>query len=189
MTLIDATLEPARETASVTLNETKTLAEAFDGFPLATTEDYALAGETLVDVSERLKALEERRTTITKPLNEALKAVNALFAEPKAALEGLRGRIKSSMAAFIAIQDQAETKALEAGDHVALARVAEIPKVAGVQVRESWDFEVEDEAALRAAHPELFVLNESALRALVKASKGKVQYPGVKQYKKSTLAA
>lgn len=61
------------------------LAEAWD---IADHETAALATQEVQTIAGRLKALEEKRTGIVKPLNEALGNINALFRAPREFLEG-----------------------------------------------------------------------------------------------------
>lgn len=63
-------------------------------------ELYEAAAADLQEIKGKLKALEEKRTAITRPLNQALKAVNDLFRKPKELLEQAEGLIKRAMSAY-----------------------------------------------------------------------------------------
>lgn len=62
---------------------------------IETDGDAALVGEELQAIKAKQKALEEKRTSITGPMNAALKAVNALFKGPAEILEKAEAKAKS----------------------------------------------------------------------------------------------
>lgn len=71
--------------------------------------DRELAVEELGTIKATLKGLDERRRTITDPLNAATNAVNALFKPAREALEAAEQVIKGKVLTY----DQAEAKRLE----------------------------------------------------------------------------
>jgi hypothetical protein len=82
--------------------------------------DRELAVEEIQGIKASLKELDRRRRTVTDPLNEAVKAVNALFKPAIEALEGAEGTLKNKVIAF----DRAEE-----------ARIAEQRRIADEQAR------------------------------------------------------
>lgn len=88
---------------------------------------YELAADELKAIKTRLKALEEQRTTITDPINKALKAINDLFRGPKEYLTQAEGIIKKKMIGYTEIQEriaaEARRKAEEA-QRIERARLA-----------------------------------------------------------------
>lgn len=72
--------------------------------------DYEMAAEELTAVKAKAKALEERRMSITKPLDQAKKAVMDLFRGPAEALTQAELVIKRAM---ISYQDEVKRKAEE----------------------------------------------------------------------------
>lgn len=75
--------------ARPTLPETEATAleHIAQGFVVDSEETAELAAEELRGVKTMLKTVEDERTKITKPLNDAVKAVNALFAKLSSPLQ------------------------------------------------------------------------------------------------------
>lgn len=69
-------------------------------YQITSPELYEAAATDLQEIKGKLKSLEEKRTAITKPLNQALKAVNDLFRRPKEKLEQAELLIKQAMSAY-----------------------------------------------------------------------------------------
>jgi colicin import membrane protein len=67
-------------------------------------------------VKSLAKQIEDERVSITKPINDALKAINDLFREPKAILDDAERKVKGAITAYQAeqrrIADEAAKKAL-----------------------------------------------------------------------------
>src|SRR5574340_89035 len=61
---------------------------------------YELAGEELISVKQKIKALETRREAITKPLTAAHKAVMDLFREPITLLTQAKDCLQQGMIEF-----------------------------------------------------------------------------------------
>jgi hypothetical protein len=71
--------------------------------------------------------------------------------------------------------------------YVAPAPIApQVAQVSGVSTREDWDFRITDEMAIPR---EYLLVNESAIRALGKTTKGKARIAGVEFYSKQVVAA
>lgn len=66
-------------------------------FIIDSPEMATLAGEELTQIKSLQKQVEEKRTSITQPLNQVLRAVNDLFRAPKEYLEGAEEAIKRSL--------------------------------------------------------------------------------------------
>jgi hypothetical protein len=66
----------------------------------ATQEDYDSLTKVKLRVKAALKDLEDIRVSITGPLNESLKRINALFAAPKIKLAEAEGAIKINLREF-----------------------------------------------------------------------------------------
>ena len=71
--------------------------------------------------------------------------------------------------------------------YVAPAPIApQVAQVAGISTREDWDFRVVNEAAVPR---EYLLINESAIRALGKTTKGKARIAGIEFYPKQVVSA
>lgn len=69
-------------------------------YRITSPELYEAAAADLQEIKGKLKALEEKRIAITRPLNQALKAVNDLFRKPKELLEQAEALLKRAMGAY-----------------------------------------------------------------------------------------
>lgn len=101
-------------------------------FVIADREDYGMAAEELKSVKAKAKALEEKRTAITGPLNAATKLINDLFRGPQAALAEAEDLFKRSMIAF---DNEQERKEREANAARELAAQAERERLAEEEAR------------------------------------------------------
>lgn len=64
------------------------------------------AGEFVKKCMTAKKALEDRRVSITKPLDEAKKGVMDLFREPVAVIEKARNEVKGKISAYVSEQEK-----------------------------------------------------------------------------------
>lgn len=124
-------------------------------FAIENEEDHSFAGEVLLQVKASWKELEEKRTAVTGPLNEALRTVNDWFRPVQQPLKEAERILKEKISAFIIARKAANEAAMlaaasaaQAGDgEAALVHVGAIqdaPRVAGISVKEVWDWEVEN---------------------------------------------
>lgn len=121
----------------------ETLRDAARTLPAETPEDFAMLGEVLGHVKGQAKRLDELRTGITKPLNQALRATNDLFRPALRAYEEAEVLIKGKIADYTLRQRQAQEAALLAG------LPSEAPaSAAGVSTRIRKGFRVVDEASV-----------------------------------------
>ena len=136
--------------------ETKRTTEAMallQGFSIATEEDHARAGAILQVVKAQWNALEERRTAVTGPLNEALRTVNDWFRPVQGPLKDAERILKERISAFVLARKAANeaamlaaSEAAQAGDGatamVHVGAIQEAPKLQGISFKEVWSFEV-----------------------------------------------
>lgn len=166
-------------------------------FKIQTADDITTASEMIVEAKTRWKKLDAQEHTITKPLNESLKATRDLFRAPKEYF----ARIETFFKAAIATHAQAEAernrlataaaaKAFAAGDNaqtsLALEQVTDLKTtaaVSGVGTREAWDFEVENLNELPLAY---LLANETKIRAALAKD---IRLPGVRYFKKIVVSA
>lgn len=80
-------------------------------FEITNDETFGLAAEELRDIKAKKDALTEQRLTITRPMDDAKKAVMALFATPVDLLTTAEGIFKTKMLAY---SQEQERKAAEA---------------------------------------------------------------------------
>lgn len=111
----------ARPDVKQFVQETQVLAQASLGFKIKTNVSYTLAAEELKRIKGAAKQLEELRTSITKPMDEAKRAVMDLFREPATWLENAETSIKGEMLAYRAELDRREREAARVAEEAARA--------------------------------------------------------------------
>lgn len=127
-----------------------------EAFTIINQEDQEFAAQVLREVKEKYTELEKKRTSITKPMNVALREVNNLFRPIKEALERGEKLLKRKIADYQLEQEQRNTAALqaaaaaaepeEAQEALAEVEVVESPK--GVNVRYVWRAKIVNEDLL-----------------------------------------
>ena len=96
-------------------------------YQIASAEDYSLAADELRAIKKRQQGLEEQRTGITGPINQALRAINALFKGPGDLLDQAEQILKGKMLAYeqeqrrIAAEQLARAEAAAAAERKRLA--------------------------------------------------------------------
>lgn len=99
----------AQEEREIKDPASKALAFAKD-FKITTAEQYTQAGGWLKEVKRRQKALAEKKQGLLKPLKEAVKAVNELFAGPERELDDAENIYKRELIAFDEAQEAARAE-------------------------------------------------------------------------------
>lgn len=151
--------------------------EEIKTFEIQSDSDQEFAAEILRDVKEKYRQVEEKRTSITGPLNQALRGVNDLFRPLKTALEDAERLLKGKIAGYQQRVDEQNRQALEeaaeaetpeeAQQVLATTRTVQSPQ--GVNVRHVWKPKVTDASKLPR---EYLMPNMSKLEAHAKAAKG-----------------
>jgi hypothetical protein len=202
-----------------------------ESFEVNDATTYELAADELTTIKRKASQLDDQRKAITKPLDDAKKAVMDLFRGPLDLLTRAEGILKGKMLTYQqeeqrkatearlsaerAAQEERKRLEAEAAQLVAAGRhgeavvkqavaemivaapvaVAEAPKVSGVAVRTSVDFEVVDLVQLVqhvAQHPELvglLTVDSVKLRGYVRGLGTACNLPGVRVFEKASLAA
>jgi hypothetical protein len=114
------TVALARPDPSMIRSAEQQLAHARSAYMvIATADDCEAAAEDLKAIKSRQKALEDARTTITKPLLEAQRAVNALFKGPQDMLTQAEQIVKRGILAYQDAEDRKRREAEAAAAEVA----------------------------------------------------------------------
>lgn len=116
---------------------------------------FELAGDDLKQIKSLQKEVEEKRTSITGPLNAALKATNDLFRAPKDYLEKAEARLKSGMVTWTKEQERLAAEARRAAEELARAERERLAKI-----------EREQQEAARAAEEASRKAHEDAVAAV-----------------------
>lgn len=174
-------------------------AELIQSMEIVTAEDVEFAAEVLADAKGHWQRLEKMKKGATKPMNEALKQVRGWFKPAQDFYADCEVTLKAKLATYHESQETARRAALaEAGAAAqggtasevvtALKKLgdAEEPDVGGLSYRESWGFEVTDP---RFIPREFLMVNEEALRLHAVKHKENADVPGVRFFKKTTVAS
>ena len=166
---------------------------------IQTDEEYQEAASVLTQIQQRLKEIESERVKITKPINQALRNVNALFKGPKGEYEKAKALFKARMADFLKRKEEQRQLALEAAQQASdqgnqeafymqaqAANDAATPFVGNVHTRDTWKFEITD---LTKVPLDFLMVDERKLRGFINVNKDSVIIPGVRVYKDTQVVA
>ncbi|MGH9933172.1 MAG: hypothetical protein ACREA9_28645, partial [Pyrinomonadaceae bacterium] len=119
-----------------------------ENFEVSNADMLEVAGADLQHVKALAKEIEEKRVSITGPINQALKAVNALFAPPKAWLENAEIRLKNQIYHFQKEQQRIADEQQRKLNEVAEREKAKIQSLAAAAEAKA---KAEAEAIMKAA--------------------------------------
>lgn len=158
-------------------------------------DEYVKAGDVLKLIKNKIKKIEDKRVEYTKPLLDQKKLIDDDFKKMQAPLNELVRKISSVMVNWnIAEQKRLdeEQKRIEA-EAMAEAKKNKVSEVivpiinekikstrgdiATSTMIEDYDFELED---ITKVPLEYLIVNETKVRGDIKASKGKLIIPGIK---------
>lgn len=193
---ISPPLEIQQELQIEQVSAQEALQEIENTFQIVTDEDLSFAAEVLQEVKGNYARLEERKKQATDPLNQALKTIRSWFRPAQDFYLKAEVLLKTKIAGFHQAREQERQAALlqaqaayvaqnqEAVQTALAALPPQIPKVDGLSTREDWTYEVIDFAVL----PDKFkVPNHSLLVEMAKASKDKLDIPGVRSVCKTVV--
>lgn len=120
--------------------------------PVTNDQEEAFAAQLLREVKEHWTSIDAQRKTITKPLNEVVKATQAVFKPILGVLEDEERILKDKLAGYAEVKESRNTAALQAAAvaptpqvaQQAMAFVAPVAAPPGVSIRKVWKFEVTD---------------------------------------------
>ena len=156
---------PTQELINTTNAQSIAVLDAIADLQITTDEEYESAVDILKEVKRAANELEAARTSITKPMNDAVKAVNAQFVEPSSRLSIAETRLKHMTSKYVADKRAEQQRMIaEAAIAAAAARAnsehsaavtdvakvieqaaaAAAPAVSGVSFSERWDWSVSD---------------------------------------------
>jgi hypothetical protein len=192
-------LQPYASEAQAHVVEAKGILEAIDNMPIDSQEDLDFAGEILVDVKGKKKALENERGKATRPLLDALNVIRGWFKPAVQYLDRCEGKLKTKIAEYHREQRRRQQAALEAAGDASMrgdaevartqmqrAQEAQVHKVSGVQMRSVIKWEVTDFAKV----PRKFLmLNEKAVQQHIMQHGADAKIDGVKIWRDVSVAA
>jgi hypothetical protein len=144
------------------------------------------ASHILTEVRSQLDTLENERTAITKPMNEAKRKVDALFKPAKTALEECQRLLKGKIAGYFTAEEKRKADALKSGDHQTAIEVATPTTPEGVSVKSTpIQYRVIDFDQIPR---EFLCLDHSAVKILIKEKGDGAAVPGVEFYRDKQVA-
>lgn len=169
-------------------DQTKLLLESAESMIVDCQEMFEIAADELRAVKKLAKEIEEQRKEAVAPLNEAVKAINALPKPAQEILAKAESIFKSKMAEFSDAQRQIAATVVdkETGVEVILAGSTEKPQADGISTRTVWNFSITDPSLIPR---EYMLVDEKKIAAVVRAMKGDTAIPGVTVYADTQIAA
>lgn len=168
--------------------------QLIQSLPLATSQDLELAGGLYNEARARVKALEEKRKSVTDPINAALREINGWFRPVREFYEScgkaLNERMAARLAELKAEQDEAlakiqELKAEAPAEAFEIAhRPAEAPSNVGVA--EVLEYQVVDFSALP---DEYKLVNDAKIKQALRERGVALAIPGIVVSSRTQLRA
>jgi predicted SnoaL-like aldol condensation-catalyzing enzyme len=165
--------------------------KAIKAFEIPNQEQLDLAQAVTADLKAKKKQIEEQKEKVTKPLNELLRLVHAIYLPVLTSMESGEAELKKKMASALTRFQEEQTKALaavsaavRAGDlvtakkHMNETTEARLPT--GMSIRDIWKFRIADPAKIEDKYL-MVVVNEAAVQAAIDA--GAREIPGFEVYK------
>ena len=174
-----ATVEPERVNA---VSQLAALAE----LTITNQAQHTATCEFLQQVKGRAKQIEEQRTSVTKPMNEAKRRVDEWFNPAKKALGALEAHVKKAIAAFVDGQEAERVAQLQAGNHEAGLAVEPAAMPSGTRTYTVWTFEVTDPNSIPR---EYLVPDAAKIQAHVSMHKNQSAIPGVRAIPQTKVAS
>jgi hypothetical protein len=180
-----------------------TLLEEASKVVIASSEDVAKASRYGVEISARIKTIEDKRVSITKPINDGLKAVNDTFKTLSNPLVAMKTKLANDIAKWqrdererIAKEEERRNKIAQAAEEKRKEkdpenfRPAEEIQIArpnanigSSSVSMVWTYEVEDFSKVPDEYKSL-----EAPRVNAQIRAGAREIPGLKIYQKEQVA-
>lgn len=130
--------KPHIPAAALTLaDEAKQLLDDAQQFTVASDPEYEIAGTDLKRIKDKMRALDDMRKSITRPIDAAKKAVMDFFRAPEDFLKSAESTYKRSMLAYQQDQErkrreeEARIRELQRQEQERLAKEAEVAEKAG----------------------------------------------------------
>ena len=146
---------PEKEVEQMRSSSSQLIGQA-EGIVVSTETEAEQASLFMAKISQKIKELEDRRTSFTKPINEGLKAINSVYKEISEPLDKAKRIIGDKILAWrrlenekIAKEEQRRLKIQEAHQEAghtvnAPVELARVPKKVGfAQTRKVWKWKLE----------------------------------------------
>lgn len=136
--------------ALVLTSRARTALDGAAAYVIDSTTMFELAGDDLKQIKTLQKEVEDKRTSITGPLNQAVKAVNDLFRPPKEYLDKAEATIKRAMVTWTTEQERLAAEARAKAEAEARAERERLAALEREQAEAARKAEAEAQAAAEA---------------------------------------
>lgn len=150
--------------ALLVIDAEKALRSAAD-FVIDSPTMFELASDDLKSIKALQKQVEEKRTTITGPLNAALRATNDLFRAPKDYLDRAEATLKRAMVAYTSEQERIAAEARAKAEAAARAERERLAAIEREQAEAARRAQEEAQAAAAAGDQEAAAAAMAAAQA------------------------
>lgn len=188
----------AQAEASTLLVQAQQVAASVPTLTITTAEEYQQAAAGLVELKGRWKVVEDKRTSMVKPLNDVVKSINGMFKPVLDSWDRTMDVVKRAMQDFQVREAEVQRKALEAAAALAqqgqtgeqftalVAQGSAMPvKAQGISSRAVWRWRVVDAAVVPR---EYLSIDPAKVDAAVKAQQDGVKIPGIEVYREEIMA-
>lgn len=191
-------IENAQAEATTMLVQAQQVAAAVPALTISTSEEYQQAAAGLIELKTRWKLVEDKRTSLVKPLNDVVKSINGMFKPVLDQWDRTMDVVKRAMHDYQVREADAQRKALEEAAklaqqgqtgqefHALVAQGSSMPtKATGISTRVVWKWRIVDAGAVPR---EYLCVDAAKVDALVKEAKEGVKIPGIEVYREDVMS-
>jgi len=188
----------AQTEALMLLSQAQQVAASVPTLTITTADEYQQAAAGLVEIKGRWKVVEEKRTSLVKPLNDVVKSINGMFKPVLDSWDRTMDVVKRAMQDYQVREAEVQRKALEAAAALAqqgqtgqeftalVAQGSALPtKAQGISTRSMWRWRVVDAGAVPR---EYLCVDQAKVDAVVKAQQDGAKIPGIEVYREEIMA-
>lgn len=198
MTENNPIITAAQTEAMMLLSQAQQVAASVPTLTITNADEYQQAAAGLVELKGRWKTVEEKRTSLVKPLNDVVKSINGMFKPVLDSWDRTMDVVKRAMQDYQVREAEVQRKALEAAAALAqqgqtgqefnalVAQGSALPtKAQGISTRSMWRWRVVDAGAVPR---EYLCVDQAKVDAVVKAQQDGAKIPGIEVYREEIMA-
>lgn len=191
-------VQNAQTEAATMLVQAQQVAASVPTLVVSTAEEYQQAAAGLVELKTRWKLVEDKRTSLVRPLNDVVKSINGMFKPVLEQWDRTMDVVKRAMYDYQVRESETQRKALEEAAklaqqgetgqqfHALVAQGSAMPtKATGISTRIVWKWRVVDAGAVPR---EYLCVDAAKLDAAVREAKEGVKIPGIEVYREDIMA-
>lgn len=194
-------LSSAQALATQETQDHKDLLQQIEVFEITDQEDLDFAANLLADVKGKEKVLATEESRATRPLKDVVKIIQSWFKPPRSFLKDCEIALKKKIEDYRDWVHQEGQRALQAASKASMkgndkvaeaalekAKVAKIDKIAGLQFREKFDYEIVDIEQIPAAYL-MTIVDDEKVKAKIKKNKGDTKIRGLRIFRVTQIAS